>query len=61
MSEPKITPSNPTEEQEKKTLEAFFADYKKLCEKHGFDIGAKLQITENGIEPKPIIIKLQKK
>ena len=63
MSEAKIEPKKLSiEEQEKekeqKEIGVFFEEYKKLAKKHGYDIGSKLEITDNGIVPRTVIIKL---
>jgi len=59
MAEAKIEPKKLSiEEQEKEEIAKFFEDYKKLAKKHGYDIGSKLEITENGIVPRAVILKL---
>lgn len=61
MPEAKIKPTELSiKEEEKKLMKVFFDDYKKLAEKHGFDIAAKLDISDNGIIPRAIIVKLNK-
>ena len=59
MSEQKIEPKKLSiEEQEQAEIKVFFDEYKKLAKKHGYDIGSKLEITENGIVPRTVIVKL---
>lgn len=59
MSDTKIEPKKLSiEEQEKIEIAAFFEDYKKLAKKHGYDIGSKLEMTDNGIVPRTVIVKL---
>lgn len=59
MTQTKIKPTEiSVEKEEEKKLKAFFDDYKILVEKHGFDIGAVLEINQNGIVPRPKVIKM---
>lgn len=59
MAEAKIEPKKLSiEEQEKIEISKFFEEYKVLAKKHGYDIGSKLEINENGIVPRTIIVKL---
>ena len=39
------------EEENKKKVEAFVAEYRELSKKHGIDIAPSLNITQNGIVP----------
>ena len=45
---------------EESKREAFFSEYKELAKKHGYDFSVKLQITEQGIVPRIIIIEVKK-
>lgn len=44
---------------DKKLVDAFLSEYKKLSDKHGFDIGAELVYGQNGIGVKLNISKKQ--
>ena len=46
------------EEENKKKVEAFIAEYKELSRKHGIDIAPSLNITQNGIVPVVRFIKV---
>ncbi len=54
------TPTATTEDEQKAKVKEYLDRIKYTNEKYGFDIGAKLEITENGIRPVPVVIKLEK-
>lgn len=39
------------QEEKQKKMEEFFAEYRELAHKHGFDFYASLQVTDKGIIP----------
>ncbi len=49
------------EEQNRKKVEAFIAEYKELSKKHGIDIAPSLNITQTGIVPIVRFIKVEDK
>lgn len=48
-------------EAEQKAVKAFVDDYIKLCEQHGIQLGAILDIQVGGIKPKVVPIAYDKK
>ena len=46
--------------EEKQEADNFIEMYKKLCNRQGYHIGAKLVYSEAGIIPEPIVMKTKK-